>query len=205
MKTLYIPAKSKSKLDKSVINSISEKLPKDIAIAYSIQYKSQAEELKKIFKPISFTQVLGCSRPKFPNSTKAILLISDGKFHATSLAFESGIPVYLLENNKLNKIQDKDIETLKKRQKSAYVRFLNSRQVGILVSTKPGQQRLKKARELKKKLSNSNKQSYLFICNNINTGEFENFSDIQSWINTACPRMDMNDARVVNINSIDQA
>ena len=203
MKTLYIPTKSKRELDKSVVSEISKKLSGPIAIAYSIQYNSQAEELKKILKPFFFTQVLGCSKPKFPKSTKAVLLISDGKFHATSLALESRLPVYLLENNRLIKISDKDIETLKKRKKAAYVKFLNSKQIGIIVSVKPGQQRMKKALELKKKLKD--KHTYLFICNNIQTGEFENFPDIQSWINTACPRMDMNDVGVVNINSIDKA
>ena len=199
MKTLFIPAKSKLNLDKSIIKEISKKIPKNIAIAYSIQYKSQAEELKKILKPIAFTQVLGCSSPKFPQSTKAILLISDGKFHAISLALATKLPVYILENNKLSKISNKDIEKLEKQQKAAYVKFLNSKEVGILVSTKPGQQRLKHAREFKKKLKD--KRSYLFICNNINTSEFENFG-LDSWVNTACPRMDMNDSRVVNIDKI---
>ncbi|MBR9701623.1 2-(3-amino-3-carboxypropyl)histidine synthase [Candidatus Pacearchaeota archaeon] len=199
MKTLFIPAKSKLKLDKSLTNNLSKKLPQNIAIAYSIQYKSQAEELNKILKPVASTQVLGCSQPKFPKNTKAILLISDGKFHATSLAMETKLPTYILENNKLSKISSKDIEVLRKKQKAAYVKFLNSKEVGIIISTKPGQQRLKRAMEFKKKLKS--KHSYLFICNNINTSEFENFG-LDSWVNTACPRLDMNDARVVNIDNI---
>jgi len=199
MKTLFIPAKSKLRLDNSIIKKITKELPKNISMAYSIQYKAQAEELKKILKPVAFTQVLGCSNPKFPKNTKAILLISDGKFHAISLALETKLPTYILENNKLAKILDKDIEKLGKQQKAAYVKFLNSKEVGILVSTKPGQQRLSRAREFKKKLKN--KRSYLFICNNINTSEFENFG-LDSWVNTACPRMDMNDSRVVNIDKI---
>jgi len=199
MKTLFIPAKSKTKLYKSIIQDISKKLPKNIVIVYSIQYKSQAEELRKTLKPIAFTQVLGCSKPKFSKATKGILLISDGKFHATSLALETKLPVYILENNKLNKISDRDIETLKKRKKFSYVRFLNSKEVGIIVSTKSGQQRLKQAREFKKKLKD--KRSYLFICNNIDAAEFENFG-LDSWVNTACPRMDMNDSRIVNIDKL---
>ena len=203
MKTLFIPAKSKTKLDKSVINKISKKLPKNIAITYSIQYQIQAKEIKQILqqnhKITSFIQVLGCSRPKFPKNTRAILLISDGKFHATSLAYETTLPTYLLENNKLNKISHKDIENMKKKQKSAYVRFLNSKKVGVLVSTKSGQQRLKKALDFKKRLKD--KESYLFICNNIDTSEFENFG-LDSWVNTACSRLDMDNNKIVNINRL---
>ena len=203
MKTLFIPAKSKTKLDKSVINKISKKLPKNIAITYSIQYQIQAKGIKQILqqnhKITSFIQVLGCSRPKFPKNTRAILLISDGKFHATSLAYETTLPTYLLENNKLNKISHKDIENMKKKQKSAYVRFLNSKKVGVLVSTKSGQQRLKKALDFKKRLKD--KESYLFICNNIDTSEFENFG-LDSWVNTACSRLDMDNNKIVNINRL---
>jgi len=79
------------------------------------------------------------------------------------------------------------------------LKFLHADKVGILISTKPGQQRLQKAFELKKKFK---KQSYLFISNNINTQEFENFPEIQSWINTACPRMDMNSNSVINMDKI---
>jgi len=202
MKTIFIPAKSRFKLNKSKVLEISKNLPKTIAIAYSIQYKGQAEEIKallsKSHKINSFTQVLGCSKPAFKKSTQSILLIGDGRFHAISLAFESKLPVYLLENNNLIKISKREIETLEKKQKAAYLKFLHSDKVGILISTKPGQQNLKRALDLKKKLK---KQSYLFIVNNIDTKEFENFG-LKSWVNTACPRMDMNTSDVINVDKI---
>jgi 2-(3-amino-3-carboxypropyl)histidine synthase len=202
MKTLFIPAKLKLEINKSKILPIFNKLPKNISIAYSVQYENYAKEIKNFLKEnhkiTAFTQVLGCSKPKFSKDTKAILLISDGKFHAISLACETELPVYLLENNQLIKISEKDVENLKKKQKGAYIKFLNAKKIGILVSTKPGQQNLKRAFKIKNKIKN--KESYLFISNNINTAEFENFPEIESWINTACPRLDMEDARIVNMD-----
>ncbi|MFH1787671.1 MAG: diphthamide synthesis protein [archaeon] len=193
MKTLFISAKLKSKINKSKILEISKKLPKNIAIAYSIQYINHAKEindlLKKNHNVTRFLQVLGCSKPALPKSTQAILLIGDGKFHAISLAFESKLPVHLLSHNKLELISKKEIKTLEKKQKVAHLKFLHSDQVGILVSTKPGQQSLSKALKLKKSIKD--KKSYLFLSNNINTSEFENFPQIQSWVNTACPRLDI--------------
>jgi len=202
MKTLFIPAKVNSKVNELRIKEISKKLPINIAITYSIQYKEQAREIKSLLgkshKINSFTQVLGCSRPDFPKSTQAILLIGNGRFHAISLAFESKLPVYILEDNQLTKISKKEIEMLEKKQKASYVKFLHADKVGILISTKPGQQRLKQAIDIKKKLK---KQSYLFICNNINTQEFENFG-LNSWVNTACPRMDMNSNSIITITRL---
>ena len=204
MKTIFIPAKSKLVIDKSKISEISKKLPEEIAIAYSVQYKKQAEEIRvalfKTHKINSFVQVLGCFNHKFPKSTNAIILISDGKFHAVSLAFESGLPVYLFKNNNFEKVSEQEIASFKKKKKVSSLKFLNADKIGIYISTKPGQQNLNKAIELRKKLRG--KQVYLFIYNNINTAEFENFPEIQSWINTACPRIDMNGRGVVNMGEI---
>lgn len=203
MKTLFIPAKRKSKINKSKILEISKKLPKNIALAYSVQYQHQAKEIKQLLQPnhkiTKLTQVLGCSKLKFSKETQAILLITDGKFHAISLAFETKILTYILEKDKLTKISKEDVEKLEKKQKASYVKFLNADQVGILISTKPGQQNLKKALDFKKKLKN--KKSYLFLSNNIDTNEFENFG-LSSWVNTACPRLDMNTLGIINIDKI---
>lgn len=202
MKTLFISAESKSEVNSDKIKEISNKLPKNISIAYSVQFKTAAEDIKKILskthKILSFIQVLGCSSPKFPEETQAVLLIGSGRFHGISLAYRLNLPVYILERDKLNKITKEDIENIQKRKKVSYLKFLNSNKIGILISTKPGQNKLKKSLDLKKQL---NKKSYLFLSNNINTKEFENFN-IDSWVNTACPRLDMDNSAIINIGDI---
>jgi len=206
MKTLFIPVKVKTKVNPAKILEISKKLPKTIAIAYSIQYEDTAGEIKDIlFKTHNisgFTQILGCSSPDFPKQTQAVLLITDGNFHANSLSLilKNNLPIYILHNNSLEKISEKDILSLKKKQKASYLNYLNVNKVGVLISTKPSQENLKKALEFKNKTKN--KKSYLFICNNINTGEFENFG-ISSWVNTACPKLDVNDNSIINLRDLD--
>lgn len=203
METLFIPAKRKLNLNIKKIEAISKKLPKNIALAYSIQYKDVTSEIKKILsktKTITkLVQVLGCSKPNFPKETQAILLVGSGKFHAISLALKAKLPVYMLEHNHFEKLLNKDIDTLRKRQKTAYLKFLNANKIGVLISIKPGQQNLKKALEFNKKIKN--KKSYLFIGGDINTGEFENFG-LKSWINTACPRLDMDNNSIINIGEL---
>lgn len=203
MKQLFIPAKVKSEINEKKISEL--KLPKIIAVAYSIQYKEVASQIQKILskkhKITQFIQVLGCSKPKFSKETKAVLLISSGKFHAVSLAVESNLPVYILEADKLRKISDEEIGSLKKRKMASYMKFLNADKVGILISTKPGQENLQKAFSLKNKIKN--KDAYLFISNEVNIKEFENFSEIQSWINTACPRLDF-DNSVINSDALER-
>ena len=202
-KVLFIPAKVKTKTNKQKILQISKTLPKNIAIVYSIQFEDLAKDIKEILsqkhKITKLTQVLGCTRLNIPKDTNAILLIGSGRFHAISLALQTKLPVYILEKDKLTQISKDEIEFLQKKQKASYVKFLNEDKIGILISTKPGQQNLKKAIEFKNKLKD--KKSYLFITNNISTNEFENFK-INSWVNTGCPRLDCDDSRIINIDKL---
>jgi len=202
MKTLLIPAISKQELNKSNLLKL-KKLPKNIAIAYSIQYKNIAKQIKKQLAKshniTKFAQVLGCSQIKLPKQTKATLLISDGKFHAIGLAQETQKPVYIYNNRGLQQISKKEIEKSNKKQKGTYLKYLNSYNIGALISTKPGQQNLKKAIQFKKQ---SKKKTYLFLANNLNPAEFENFPQIQSWVNTACRRMDMTNSSILNIDKL---
>ena len=151
MKTLFIPAK----INQEIPNLKKLKLPKNIAITYSIQYQDQAKKIKQLLsknhKITLFTQVLGCSNPKFPKNTKAVLLVSDGKFHAINIAMKTNLPTYIV-NSKIQKIKNSEIQKLKQKKKAAYLKYLNQDKVGILITTKPGQSRLKHAINIKKKL-----------------------------------------------------
>ncbi len=202
MKKLFIPVKSKAKANSKKILKLSEKLPKNIAIAYSIQYQDIAFEIKKILKHkniTAFIQVLGCSVPTFSSKTNAVLLIGSGKFHGISLALNTKLPVYVLNSNTLEIISKQDIEKIQKKQRASYLRYLTSNKVGLLISIKPGQNRLQRALDFKKKLKN--KKAYLFLSNNINSQELENFK-IDSWINTACPRLDFDSSAIVNMSML---
>lgn len=200
MKTIFIPAKINSEINIKKFQSLN--LPKNIAIAYSIQYKEIASKINRILskkhKITGIIQILGCSRPKFSKDTQAILLISSGKFHAVSLAAETNLPIYMIEADKLRKVSKEEADLFNKRKLASYMRFLNAEKVGILISTKPGQENLRKALSLQIKLKN--KKSYLFISNNIDLREFENFC-IDSWINTACPRLDL-DSSIINLKDL---
>ena len=202
MKTIFIPAKVKSKVNNSRILEISKQLPKNIVIAYSIQFQDIALQIKQILSKthtiIQFVQVLGCSKINFQKNAQAILLIGNGRFHAISLALETKLPIYLLDKDKLERISEKDMNNLKLKQKASYLKFLNADRIGILISTKSGQQRLKRALELKNKIKD--KKIYFFLADNINSNEFENFN-LDSWINTACPRLDM-DHSIINISRL---
>jgi diphthamide biosynthesis enzyme Dph1/Dph2-like protein len=203
MKLLYIEAKQKNiniKLNKTEI----KKLPKKLILVYSIQYKDLAilyrKELEKNkIKIENFQQVLGCSKVSNKNNLP-ILLIGTGRFHAQNLYLQAS-EVFILEGSKIIKINKKEIDDLKNKKRTALIKFLGANNIGILVSTKPGQENLNKAIELKKNLEENNKKAYIFIANNLDISQFENFT-IDSWVNTACAGLAMDNPNIINIEDL---
>jgi diphthamide biosynthesis enzyme Dph1/Dph2-like protein len=203
MKTLYIPTIQKN-LDIKLNKSEIAKLPKKLFLAYSIQYQGLANNIAEQLKQqkiqiIKKQQVLGCSKISNKDNLP-ILLISTGKFHAENLMLQTPI-LFVLENDKIIKISQSEIDKIKAKRQTALIKFLKAEQIGILVSTKPGQENLNKAIKLKKQLEKQNKEAYIFVSNNIDINQFENFN-IGSWINTACKGLAIDNSNIININDL---
>ena len=201
MKTLFIPAKLKH-LDIKLPKSEISKLPKKLFLAYSIQFKPIISKLKKQLESSGIKiektqQVLGCSKI---NTKSSLLLIGQGRFHAKNLYLQAPI-IYVLENNKITKIPKEEIEKIRKKRQTALLKFLYADKIGILVTTKPGQENINQAIILRNKLKKQGKKAYIFIANNIDINQFENFQ-IDSWINTACSRLAMDNSKIINFSEL---
>jgi diphthamide biosynthesis enzyme Dph1/Dph2-like protein len=202
MKTAFFGVTIKHEPDyEKVMNLVEDLEEKKIAICYSNQFIDVARKIKeKTSKTVTnFIQTLGCSNPKFSEETEAILIIGQGKFHTVSIAYESDLPTYVLEDEKVWKVSDEEVEKMKKKEMGALLKYLHSKKVGVMVTTKPGQQRLEKAIEYKKNLKD--KKAYIFLANQLDTSEFENFG-LDCFVNTACPRMDLNEGSIINLEKI---
>ena len=205
-KVLFIEALRKNADIPENIDSILDKLPKNLYLVYTIQYKKYAQKIKEIissrsdFEIKGFTQVLGCANLK--TDADAILLIGSGRFHAVEMALMAGKEVYILEADSLNKITKQEIEELQKNRKIQLTKFYASDRIGIIVSLKPGQCNMKQALEFAEKLKEKGKQPYIFVENFIDIKEFENFP-IDSWINTACPGLEL-DNGMLNLRDLDE-
>lgn len=204
MKVLYIESKL-IKID-ILSNEQINSLPKEIFIAYTIQYKNTALAIKEQLesnkiKITCFQQVLGCSKINNKQNVP-VLLIGTGRFHALNLYLQSS-EVFVFEpgNNKLVKVSRDEIKHYENKKRAKLMNFLNANKIGILVSTKSGQENLKLALKIKNKLENKGKEAFLFISNNIPINQLENFN-IDSWINTACPGLDLDNPKIINYSEI---
>jgi diphthamide biosynthesis enzyme Dph1/Dph2-like protein len=201
MKVLFIYTEIKKSF--KIKDKELEKLPKNIFIVYSIQYKKSANNIKKKLKKQGknikgFRQVLGCTEL---NTQFPILLIGSGSFHALNLLLQDN-EVYILEQEKIRKIPGKEIKKLKNKRKAALTKFLSAQKIGIIVSYKPGQENLSLSKLIKKKLENKckDKKFRIFIADNINLQGLDNYN-IDSWINTSCPSLTY-DNKIISIREL---
>ena len=204
MKTIFIPVKYTGKVDLSKINA--DKLPKKIGIVATAQFLDNIKDIinylknngKEIFigknKQKFNGQILGCdvnAAAKIQDNVDAFLYIGSGEFHPIGVALKTNKDVFTFNPVKIvfSKLNNNEIEKNKKNRKAKYVKFLNADNIGILVSTKLGQNSCKKALEIKKKLEEKGKKAFIFVFDTLDANEMENFPFIDFWVNTACPRI----------------
>ncbi len=205
MKVVYEPAYIKLKYEDKIVEILSSK---DWFVSTTIQYKKVLEKLKSSNKGI----VLGCNVSVLSDfGGKEIVFLGDGRFHA--IMIKKSYPdktVYLLNpfNLKIKEMTYDDVKSFVVKETIAKDKLLNCSSVGIIVSIKFGQNRMKQAIELKKRLSEIGKKVYLFLFDTIDISQFMNFKGIDVLVNTACPRLALDDYNkfpvpIVNISELD--
>jgi len=224
MKTQRAPANNSSKSArvlfietrrrfKDIDLSILDKLPgKTISLAATIQYMGLIPKVKEYLeskgKEVTLREgayyeghVLGCNSSAFDNSADTLLMITDGKFHAMNNAIQLQREIYIFTTHTLEKIERKEIDSHNKKTETKKKKFLTAKKVGLLVSTKHGQHQ-KAIHNIRDKIKKLRKEVYVFEANDINTSEFENFPQIQMWVNTACFGLARDDMRIINLADI---
>lgn len=212
VKVLFIETKRKFKDSKIKYNLLDKLKGKTISLVATIQYidlipkiKSYLESKGKkvIIKQGAYykAHTLGCNSSAFDKSADILLMITDGTFHAINNAIQLQREIHVFTTQTLEKITQKEIDIYNKRTLTKQKKFLTSKAIGLLVSTKHGQQQ-KAIYRIKEKIKKLDKGVYIFETNNIDTDEFENFPQIQIWINTACPGLSRDDMRIINLSDI---
>jgi len=145
--------------------------------------------------------IIGCNPSAFDKKADTLLLLADGKFHATNNALILDREVFVFNLNKLEKLSFQDLERYKTKTKVKKTKFLSANKVGLIVSTKRGQN-FKRIENIVNRIERLNKEVFVFETDNINLDELGNFSDIQIWINTACYGLGLDDPIVINLQDI---
>lgn len=186
MKIMFIEAKSKEDIT-NVVSKFKEK--GRIGLVSSVQYLNQLEKAQKLIPDsIIAGQVLGCkvvNTLKIKKDVDKYLYIGSAYFHPIKIAIDTKKPVYIANplTNEISLLDRKDVEDYERKIRGKQAKYLMSKNPAFIVSTKPGQNRLNIILKRKEKYP-------IFICNNLDLNELENFREIDYWINTACNRIE---------------
>ncbi len=179
-------------------------LPKRIGLATTVQFLDFVGEIKQYLesngkiilvdklKQKYEGQLLGCDvggADKIKENVDAFLYIGTGMFHPLGIAINIDKDVFCYDplSAILSKIDKRHVEKYNMKRKGAYLKFLESKEIGFLVSLKPGQNNFKKAIEWKEKLKDKN--CYIFAFDTLEFSQIENFPFVECWVNTACSRI----------------
>ncbi len=205
-------------LDDEIRSYLQKQNIKTIALFASVQFlhletikKQLSEDRITVLtttakRTATHTQILGCDadshsfKEPIIKQADAILYIGDGLFHPKAILLsqrtEEEIKDVITWNpisKQMRILTKKDVDKQIKKTITNLKRYISAKTVGILVTTKPGQEHFHIAQQLQKQIESQGKKAYLFVDNNIPLHELENYPFIKAWVNTACTRIGLDD------------
>jgi 2-(3-amino-3-carboxypropyl)histidine synthase len=181
-----------------------------IGLLTSIQYIPYLDKIKGVLESAGFKvvigtggkrikyngQVLGCNfsaASAIQHQIDTFIFIGDGNFHPIGISLSTKKRVLIFDpvNNEYRNIEAEKSKLLRQRA-GAIARAKECRKFGILLSTKPGQVRFDLAMKIKNKLITNNKSGTLIAFDNISP-ENVDYLPFDAYINTACPRLTIDD------------
>ncbi|UCE43550.1 MAG: diphthamide biosynthesis enzyme Dph2 [Candidatus Bathyarchaeota archaeon] len=144
-------------------------------------------------------QVIGCDYTNVKSITgdvEAFLFVGGGRFHALGIALSTLKPTIVADpyENRAFSVDDEAKIILKKRWASI-CEAKEAERLAILIGLKSGQQRLRDALELKGKLDKLGRRATLLAITEITPMALMQFPEIDAFINTACPRVSLDDTK----------
>ncbi|UCH31419.1 MAG: diphthamide biosynthesis enzyme Dph2 [Candidatus Bathyarchaeota archaeon] len=144
-------------------------------------------------------QVIGCdySNAKIVSAeVDVFLFVGGGRFHALGVALTTAKPTIVADpyEKRAFRIEDGCEKVLKKRWATIHEAG-KSKNFGILIGLKTRQKRLDKALTLKSLLEKAGKKGTLIALKEITPEALMQFSTLDAFINTACPRLALDNSR----------
>lgn len=170
---------------------------KNICLVTTVQFLGAIKAAKKFMESRGFSvrdggKIMGCDAglaKKYEKVVDCYLFIGSGRFHPLGLQERVGKPVLFLdiENRRLeNLIGKKNKSEIRRRLRIE--KAIGMKNFGILVSTKPGQSKIKLALKIRSGLKAAGKNAYVLV-GDCFTAEKLLGMRIDVLVNTSCPRI----------------
>ncbi len=178
---------------------------RSLSIATTIQHVKWLSEWKRALSELGLEVVtgsysgfegliVGCNYTSL-GSSDAVIVVAGGRFHAVGAAIWSGRPTWGVDPYQ-GKVSKVEITALLSRRLFSLSRAMEAKAFMVLVSTKPGQYRLGIATRIKRILEERRRKAVIVVLKDISREQIENFRGFDAYINTACPRLVIDDESV---------
>jgi 2-(3-amino-3-carboxypropyl)histidine synthase len=138
-------------------------------------------------------QVLGCCyAPAKISSADELLFIGTGLFHPLGMALSTKKRVIAVDPVSL-RVEEIDPSPLLRRRYGAIARAMDAKSFAVLVSKKPGQERVELARRLEALGRKAGLEMTMVLLDNIEPDRLLNLG-IEAAVSTACPRVALDDS-----------
>jgi diphthamide biosynthesis enzyme Dph1/Dph2-like protein len=212
------------KLNQDTLEHLKKKNYKVIALYAAVQFTHLLEPVIKQLEDLQIKvvsskpartnekyQLLGCITYKealrLDVEPDAFLYVGDGVFHPRALVLAQREEEHFKEIMRYDPVQDKlilmgkdDCELIFRKYNASLTKFLMAKNVGVLITIKPGQQQFRVSKKLKEVFPDKN--IYFFAEDTIDYTHLEDFNFIESWVNSACPRIGFDDAVNLDHNMV---
>ena len=186
-----------------------KKLGAHVGLATTAQHMHQLKEIKACLKEegvraellkwgsrsLAPGHVVGCS---FSGASRfkgySILFIGTGTFHPLGIALASSAPVFQYDPERCELVEHAGTKDRFLRKRFASIaNSQDAKRFGIIVSSKPGQLRKTLAELARKMVEDAGKEAVVVVVDEVRS-ELLNYMDMDAWINTACPRISLDDS-----------
>ncbi len=188
-------------------------IPKRVGLVTTVQHVHRLGEVKEFLAGEGYDarigkaggrtkydgQVLGCSFAScksVKDEVDSFLYIGSGGFHPLGVALSTGKKTLAFDilTNEVRDMEPLAKKTLKQRLSKA-ARAREAASFGVILCEKRGQHREKLALEIMDKLEAHGKKTYLLYVNEITPENLLPFRKLDALVNTACPRVAIEDAQ----------
>lgn len=211
--TIYIEAKAKAKV-KSTIKKALPLLKQHIRVGLvaTVQHVHKLDETREVLLKAGKTvvvgdarrlqyagQVIGCNfsnAKAVKDEVEAYLFLGGGKFHALGVALATMKPTVIADpyEKRAYTIENEVKQVLRQRW-AAITEAKTAKTFGVLIGLKTGQQKLVEAIRIKEKLEKHGKKATLLALREITPEALMQFPTIDTFINTACPRLAIDNSK----------
>jgi 2-(3-amino-3-carboxypropyl)histidine synthase len=210
--TIYVEARATINVDDAVEKALIllEKWRK-IGLATTVQHVQTLDNVKETLLHAGKTvaigdagqmnypgQVIGCdysNAKSIASDVEAFLFVGGGRFHALGVALSTSKPTIVADPYEKRAFSvDEEARKILKQRWASIEETKKAKTFAILVGLKPGQKRLEEALSIKEKLENNGKKTHLLAIKSITPEALMNFPTVDAYVNTACPRLSLDDA-----------